>query len=110
MIQTAADFFFRTYDSILATLDTFLLPAIVFGILAIIVRQRRAISNFRRALPQMVLNIEIALFNAVITSPLLVLLGILPVIVTKDFGIALVPQDIWSAMPVWLVILISVAV
>ncbi len=110
MIPTALEMLFRAYHLVLEAVTSFLLLAIVFGVLAIIIRRRRAIGDFQRALPQMALNFKLALFDAVCVIPSLALLGGVVFTAAKNLGVVVIAPNVWSAMPIWLVVFVSIVV
>lgn len=96
--------------SIYLALKALLLPAAAFFLIGLLVKRRALFADLRRALPETVLNIEIALFNVVFVVPLITLLSQwLHDLVTRH-DLMLVDQPVWAGLPPVLVIFIALFV
>ena len=102
------EFFETSWVTLVKAASGLILPGLFFLILAILVKGRRWITDIKRALPETGLNVQIFMFNIIISIPLTVIAvtwfhGFL-----DNNGLIVVPAEFWASMPSWLVIFCAV--
>ncbi|MEM6653097.1 MAG: sterol desaturase family protein [Pseudomonadota bacterium] len=97
----------RASLDVFVTLQGFLITAVFFSALGIILHRKNALKYFRKTAPQMKLNLEIAVFNVVFIVPVLVFAGLGLANIAESLGIGLVPKAYWDSLPIWLAVLIT---
>ena len=105
---TMTEFFETSWVTLVKAATGLILPGLFFLILAILVKGRRWITDIKRALPETGLNVQIFMFNIIISIPLTVIAvtwfhGFL-----DNNGLIVVPAEFWASMPSWLVIFCAV--
>ena len=84
------------------------MPAIFFLSLGYIVKRKALFGDMRRALPETGLNIQIMLFNLVVTTPVIVFAATFLSSFWHSTGLILTSPEDWTHWPVFGVILVAV--
>jgi len=74
-------------------------PALFFAALALILRKRQVLADFRRVLPETLTNLQIVIFNVIVVAPLI---GGLSYVLTQIFqnqGLTLIAPSVWEVLP-----------
>lgn len=105
-----SDFVLSSWNALFAAASGMVAPALFFLALAIVVKGRSWLTDIKRALPETGLNIQIVLFNVLLSIPVVALAvtwfhGLL-----DASGFILTSPAMWEAMPAWLVIFIAIFV
>lgn len=99
--------------SIAAVISAFrglLVPILVFSLLALLMRRKKALDDLRKALPEIHLNVKLMLFDSVFIVPMIIIIGTFLSELVRDNGLNLVSVETWSSLPAWLTIVIAIAI
>lgn len=91
-------------DALLAAFSGLLVPALVFALVSLFFKKRRAFAAFQQSLPSSITNLGLIAMNAFIVTPVVVVLANL--LLTWQVGAW--AADVWDALPAPFVLVVAV--
>lgn len=109
MIEIVSQIVGDAAASLARTGETLMWPAIVFAVLGFVVKRGQLFEDVRRAAAESSLNMQILLFNVLITGPMIVISTQFLWEAVNRFDLILVSPETWAAWPPLLVMLLCLA-
>jgi sterol desaturase/sphingolipid hydroxylase (fatty acid hydroxylase superfamily) len=97
-------------DALVTSFQSLFLVAAFFILLAAVMNGRQTWPRFRRALPELVLNLKIMTFNVIVIVPFIALAATAMYRLFTSNDLALIGPEAWAKLPAVITILIGVTV
>lgn len=104
------EFGLRSWNALVAAGSGFVVPALFFLCLGYVVKRRQLFTDIRRALPETRLNIQLILFNLIVTTPVIVMAATFLSEAWQSSGLAVLNPDQWQGWPAVVVIFLAIVI